>query len=89
MEVVGYVHNDDFLLEDGHSVMVIGGGGYVLNCGDQVILRDCLDEEKKRYLVSICFANCETGLLHEDQITLKFVGDRANFHQYIKASTVH
>lgn len=89
MEVVGYLHNDDFLLEDDQSVMVIGGGGYVLSCGDRVILRDCVNEHQNRYLVSICFANCQSDLLHEDEITLKFVGDRANFQHYIKASTVH
>ena len=89
MEVIGYLHNDDFLLEDGQSLMVIGGGGYVLSYGDKVILRDCLDQQKHRYLVSICFANCESDFVHEDEMTLKFAGDRVNFQQYIKASTVH
>ena len=89
MQVVGYLHNDDFLLEDEQNVMVIGGGGYVLSCGDQVTLGACLDEHKHRYMVNICFASCESKLLHQDEITLKFSGDRLNFEQYIKNSTVH
>ncbi|WP_298145594.1 hypothetical protein [uncultured Acinetobacter sp.] len=89
MEVVGYLNHEDFLLEDGRGMMVLGKGGYVLHCGDQVILRDCIDEQAQRYLVTIRFADCLVDLLHEDQMILKFIGDRANFQQYIKSSTVH
>jgi UDP-N-acetylglucosamine:LPS N-acetylglucosamine transferase len=89
MQVVGYLHHDDFLLEDEQHVMVMGGGGYVLSCGDQVTVHECIDAQKNRYVVRICFANTAQEVLHEDQMTLKFSGDRANFQQYIKASTVH
>ncbi len=89
MQVVGYLNQNDFILEDANTVMVLAQGGYVLHCGDQVVVRDCIDEQQQRYLVTIRFADCLVDLLHEDQMIVKFVGDRANFQQYIKSTTVH
>lgn len=89
MQVVGYLNQNDFILEDSNTVMVLAQGGYVLHCGDQVVVRDCIDEQQQRYLVTIRFADCLVDLLHEDQMIVKFVGDRANFQQYIKSTTVH
>ncbi len=89
MQVVGYLHNDDFLLEDAQGVMVIGGGHYVLSVGDHVILRDCLDHQKQRYTVSISFAQGDVDLLHEDEMTVKFEGCRTKLQQYLKSTTVH
>ena len=89
MQVVGYLNQNDFILEDANTVMVLAQGGYVLHRGDQVVVRDCIDEQQQRYLVTIRFADCLVDLLHEDQMIVKFVGDRANFQQYIKSTTVH
>lgn len=89
MDVVGYLNHDDFLLEDAQGVRVVCGGHYVLSLGDKVILQHCLDPQKQRYLVSISFTACAHQQLHEDEMIVKFQGDRTDFQQYLKSTTVH
>ena len=38
MNVVGYLHHADLLLEDEQGMAIIGGGNYVLSVGDKVSL---------------------------------------------------
>ena len=43
MDVVGYLHNADLLLEDEQGVVVMGGSHYVLSLGDKVYLQHMID----------------------------------------------
>ncbi|EIM39871.1 hypothetical protein HADU_05210 [Acinetobacter sp. HA] len=46
MNVVGYLHHADLLLEDEQGMAIIGGGNYVLSVGDKVSLKRILDQNK-------------------------------------------
>lgn len=49
MDVVGYMHHADLLLEDEQGVAIIGGGNYVLSIGDRVYLKRKLEDASERY----------------------------------------
>jgi hypothetical protein len=89
MEVVGYLHNADLLLEDEKGVAIIGGSSYVLSLGDKVYIQDAIDQQAKLYAVKISFASAEHSMLHEDEIQIKFEGCRTTLDQYIQSCTVH
>jgi hypothetical protein len=89
MEVVGYLHNSDLLLEDEQGVAVIGGSSYVLSLGDKVLIKDVIDDKAKIYLVQISFASAGHGMFHDDEIQMKFKGCRSSLDQYIQSTTVH
>ncbi|AWD68881.1 MULTISPECIES: hypothetical protein [Acinetobacter] len=89
MNVVGYLHHADLLLEDEQGMAIIGGGNYVLSVGDKVSLKRILDQNKKLYLVDISFASNNHNGTYEDQCVLKFEGCRDAFNQYLSTSTVH
>jgi len=89
MDVVGYLHNADLLLEDEQGVVVIGGSRYVLSLGDKVYLQNVIDQESKLYQVHISFASAEHAMLHEDEIQVKFEGCRDDLREYMNATTVH
>lgn len=89
MEVIGYMHNADLLLEDEQGVAIIGGGNYVLSIGDKVILRQKLESESQRYLVDISFASNQHQSICQDEWYVKFTGDRAELQQYLTLNTVH
>ncbi|OTG62798.1 hypothetical protein B9T29_06145 [Acinetobacter sp. ANC 3903] len=90
MDVIGYLHHADFLLEDEQGMAIIGGGNYVLSVGDKVFLRRKIDgENNPRYMVDISFASSNHNDLFEDQCMLKFSGNRAELQQYLSETTVH
>ena len=89
MKVVGYLHNSDLLLEDEKGVMVIGGSHYVLSLGDQVEIDSVIDEQAKLYQVKISFASADHSMWHEDEIQVRFCGDREALKSYPDATTVH
>jgi len=89
MDVVGYLHNADLLLEDEQGVVVIGGSRYVLSLGDKVYLQNVIDQESKLYQVHISFASAEHAMLHEDEIQVKFEGCRDDLREYMNATIVH
>ena len=89
MDVVGYMHHADLLLEDEQGVAVIGGGNYVLSIGDRVYLKRKLQDASERYAVDISFASSGHAGLFEDQCQMKFSGNRAELNQYLTATTVH
>jgi len=90
MDVIGYLHHEDLLLEDEHGVAIIGGANYVLSVGDKVFLRKKLaDQHYPRYLVDISFASNQYQGLFEDECAVKFTGNRAELAQYLTATTVH
>ncbi|WP_313034320.1 hypothetical protein [Acinetobacter sp.] len=89
MDVVGYLHNADLLLEDKQGVVGIGGSRYVLSLGDKVYLQNVIDQESKLYQVHISFASAEHAMLHEDEIQVKFEGCRDDLREYMNATTVH
>ena len=89
MDVIGYMHNADLLLEDEQGVAIIGGGNYVLSIGDKVILRQKLENESQRYLVDITFASNQHQSVCQDEWCVKFIGDRAELQQYKSLTTVH
>ena len=89
MEVVAYLHNADLLLEDTHSVAVIGGSRYVLSVGDKVYIKDVIDKKAKLYEVTISFASADHAMLHEDEVQIKFEGKRDELNQYLQTTTVH
>ncbi|MGE8684225.1 MAG: hypothetical protein ACN6OV_07035 [Acinetobacter sp.] len=89
MEVIGYMHNADLLLEDEQGVAIIGGGNYVLSIGDKVILRQKLESESQRYLVDISFASNQHQSICQDEWCVKFTGDQAELQQYLTLNTVH
>ncbi len=89
MEVVGYLNNSDLLLEDDKGVMIIGGSHYVLSVGDKVEIDSVIDEQAKLYQVKISFASAEHGMLHDDEIQVKFEGSRDALKTYLAATTVH
>ncbi|OTG76502.1 hypothetical protein B9T26_01440 [Acinetobacter sp. ANC 4169] len=90
MDVIGYLHHADLLLEDEQGMAIIGGGNYVLSVGDKVFLRRKIDgENNSRYMVDISFASSNHNGLFEDQCSLKFVGNRTELQQYLSETTVH
>ncbi|CAM4305394.1 hypothetical protein [Acinetobacter pragensis] len=89
MDVVGYMHHADLLLEDEQGVAIIGGGNYVLSIGDRVFLKRQLDGADSRYIIEISFASNQYQGLFEDQCQMKFSGNRAELSQYLTATTVH
>lgn len=90
MDVIGYLHHEDLLLEDEHGVAIIGGGNYVLSVGDKVFLRKKLEgNHHSRCLIKISFASNQYQGLFEDECALKFTGNRAELAQYLTATTVH
>lgn len=89
MEVVGYLHNADLLLEDEQGVAIICGSSYVLSLGDKVYIQNAIDEQAKLFSVKISFASSAHKMMHEDEIQIKFEGCRATLEQYILTSTVH
>ena len=89
MDVIGYMHHADLLLEDEQGVAIIGGGNYVLSIGDRVVLRQKLNAKNERYLVDISFASNQHQTTCQDEWCLRFTGDRAELQQYLSATTVH
>ncbi|OTG67844.1 hypothetical protein B9T25_07635 [Acinetobacter sp. ANC 4470] len=89
MDVVGYLHHADLLLEDEQGVAIISGNHYVLSLGDKVYIQHIIDQEAKLYQVHISFASAEHAMLHEDKIQIKFEGCRESLREYIHATTVH
>lgn len=89
MNVVGYLHHADLLLEDEQGMAIIGGGHYVLSKGDKVSLKRVLDENKKLYLVDISFASNNHEGSYEDECIVKFEGCRDALNQYLHSCTVH
>ncbi|AWL28517.1 hypothetical protein A7P53_03010 [Acinetobacter defluvii] len=89
MEVVAYLHNADLLVEDDQAVAVISGSHYVLSLGDQVHIRQIIDERAKIYQVHISFASAAHAMLHEDEICIKFEGCKDAFQDYLRSTTVH
>lgn len=89
MDVVGYMHHADLLLEDERGLAIIGGGNYVLSIGDKVYLKRQMDGHQLRYVVEISFASNGHQGLFEDQCQMKFSGNRAELNQYLHATTVH
>lgn len=89
MDVVAYLHNADLLLEDTHGVAIIGGSRYVLNVGDKVHIKDVIDEKARLYGVTISFASADHAMLHEDEVQIKFEGNREALNQYLQTATVH
>lgn len=89
MDVVGYMHHADLLLEDEQGVAIIGGGNYVLSIGDRVYLKRKLDDASERYAVDISFASSGHAGLFEDLWSVKFMGSRTELHQYLMQTTVH
>ena len=89
MEVVAYLHNADLLVEDEQGVAVISGSHYVLSLGDKVFFQEVIDQQAKLYLVKISFACAEHAMLHEDEVQMKFEGDRSEFQKYVNSTTVH
>ena len=89
MNVVGYLHHADLLLEDEQGVAIIGGGNYVLSLGDKVSLKRVLDPAKNLYLVDISFAGNQYDCSCEDAWILKFEGCRDALNHYLSNTTVH
>ena len=89
MKVVAYLHNADLLLEDTQGVAIIGGSRYVLSVGDQVYIKEVIDEKARLYEVSISFASADHVMMHEDEVQIKFEGNREALNQYLQSSTVH
>ena len=89
MNVVGYLHHSDLLLEDENGVVIIGGGNYVLRLGDKVHLKNKIDSEKSLYSVDISFASNNHSNICEDQWLVKFEGCRTSLNQYLSMTTVH
>ncbi|AXY56441.1 hypothetical protein CDG60_07565 [Acinetobacter chinensis] len=89
MEVIGYLHNADLILEGEQGMAIIGGSSYVLSLGDKVMIRQCIDQDAHIYQVQISFAGAEHSMLHDDEILIKFEGCKDKLQQYIQASTVH
>ena len=88
MEVVAYLQHSDFLLEDEQGVAVIGGSHYVLSVGDQVVIKQKMQDENV-YKVHIRFAYTRHQGLYEDEIELKFEGCRQDLIHYLQHKTVH
>ena len=89
MDVVAYLNYADLLLEDETGYIVIGGSHYVLSLGDKVYLQQQIDQAAKIYAVKISFASAEHMMLHEDEIQIKFEGDKSELDDYLKDTTVH
>lgn len=89
MDVIGYMHHADLLLEDEQGVAIIGGGNYVLSIGDKVYLKRQMDGAPARYVIEVSFASNQHQGLFEDQCQMKFSGNRAELNQYLSATTVH
>ncbi len=89
MNVVGYLHHADLLLEDEQGMAIIGGGNYVLSLGDKVSLKRMLDPTKNLYLVDISFASNQHDSICEDTWVLKFEGCRDALSRYLSNTTVH
>lgn len=89
MDVIGYMHHADLLLEDEQGVAIIGGGHYVLSIGDRVFIKHQVEGASAGYIVDISFASTQHQGLFEDQCELRFSGNRAELTQYLSATTVH
>lgn len=89
MQVVGYLHNADVLIEDEQHVAVIGECHYVLSLGDRVYLQQNLDVQSHRYAVEISFLSAGHVQRHPDQIQVRFLGCRELLQQYLNSTTVH
>lgn len=89
MDVIGYLHYADLLLEDEQGVTIIGNSNYVLSIGDKVYFQQLIDADSKRYQVNISFASAGHSTLHEDEIQVKFEGSREHLQQYLNSTTVH
>lgn len=89
MEVVAYMNNADLLLEDEQGIAVINGSHYVLSLGDRVFIKEVINEHAKIYQVQISFACAEHTMLHDDEILVRFEGDKATLQEYLNKTTVH
>ncbi len=89
MDVIGYMHHADLLLEDEQGVAVISAGSYVLSIGDKVTFKRRVEGSSDRYAVEISFASNQYQGLYEDYCQVKFSGNRAELNQYLSATTVH
>ena len=88
MHVVGYLNHADLLLEDESLVAVVDSGHYVLSLGDRVMLK-LIDAEKKRCRAEISFASAGFSSVHEDELCIRFIGNRENLANYLRQTTVH
>lgn len=89
MDVIGYMHHADLLLEDEQGVVIIGGVNYVLSIGDKVYFKRNIEQGTPHCTVDISFASNQHSGLFEDQCCVKFSGNRTELNQYISATTVH
>lgn len=89
MDVVGYMHHADLLLEDAQGIVIIGSGNYVLSIGDRVYLKQQIEGIPNQFMVEISFASNQHQGVYEDQCLLRFSGNRAELNQYLSATTVH
>lgn len=89
MEVVGYLHNADLLLEDDQGVAIINGSHYVLSLGDRVFLKEMINQQANIYQVNISFACAEHKMMHDDEVLVRFIGSRDNLKDYMDKTTVH
>lgn len=89
MDVVGYMHHADILLEDEQGVAIIGGGNYVLSIGDRVYFKREEEHSPERCTVDISFAGSGHIHLLQDVWAVKFTGTRTQLHQYLMQTTVH
>lgn len=89
MEVVGYMHNADLLLEDDQGVAIINGSHYVLSLGDRVYLKELINEQANIYQVNISFACADHKMMHDDEVLVRFIGTRDNLKEYMNRTTVH
>ncbi|TCB34905.1 hypothetical protein E0H82_09540 [Acinetobacter sp. ANC 4910] len=89
MEVVGYLNHADLLLQDETHCMIIEGSHYVLSLGDRVYIQHLIDTDLKLYAVKISFIGAQHLMLHEDEVQVKFEGDKSALAEYLRETTVH
>jgi hypothetical protein len=89
MEVVGYLNHADLLLQDETHCMIIAGSHYVLSLGDRVSIQHSIDADLKLYAVKISFIGTQHLMLHEDEVQVKFEGDKSALVEYLRETTVH
>ncbi|EPF73604.1 hypothetical protein [Acinetobacter rudis] len=83
MDVIAYVHNADLLVEEEGHVAVIAGSHYVLSVGDRVYIQQLIDESAQIYQVKISFLSAAHIMLHEDEMQVKFQGNRERLQHYL------
>ena len=89
MEVVAYLNHADLLLQDETHCMIIAGSHYVLSLGDRVFIQHLIDTDLKLYAVKISFIGAQHLMLHEDEVQVKFEGNKSALAEYLLETTVH